>query len=120
MRITQGAGVNVVIENIGDPDLFAKAFATIALRGRLVTAGGHGGGTVPLDVKRLYLNHITIIGAPSETGVDVDMSLRVAAEGRLKVMVDQVLPLSQAAHAHELVDARGGLGKVLLDPTRFD
>jgi NADPH2:quinone reductase len=120
MRITQGAGVNVVIENIGDPDLFAKAFATIALRGRLITAGGHGGGTVPLNVKHLYLNQITIIGAPSDTGIDVEMSLRIAAEGRLKVMVDQVLPLSHAARAHELVDSRAGLGKVLLDPTQLD
>ena len=59
MRITEGKGVNVVFENIGDPDLFPKAFAAMARRGRLVTAGGHGGGIVPLDVNRLYQNHIT-------------------------------------------------------------
>ena len=41
MRITEGKGVNVVFENIGDPDLFPKAFAAMARRGRLVTAGGH-------------------------------------------------------------------------------
>ena len=67
MRITDGKGVNVVFENIGDPDLFPKAFATLVRRGRLVTAGGHGGGIVPLDVNRLYLNHITVMGRTGET-----------------------------------------------------
>ena len=59
MRITEGKGVNVVFENIGDPELFPKAFASMARRGRLVTAGGHGGGIVPLDVNRLYQNQLT-------------------------------------------------------------
>src|SRR5206468_12855312 len=56
-------GVDVVFENIGDPDLFPGAFAALARGGRLITAGGHGGGTVPLDVKQLYLNQNTIIGS---------------------------------------------------------
>src|SRR3981189_749629 len=62
MRITEKRGVDVVFENIGDPDLFPGAFAALARGGRLITAGGHGGGTVPLDVKRLYLFQNTIIG----------------------------------------------------------
>ena len=117
LRITGGKGVGVVLENIGDPDLFAKAFAALGFRGRLVTAGGHGGGTVPLDVKRLYLNQITIIGDPSNKPGDIDLSLKAAADGALKSLVDQILPLREAAHAHEIVLARTGIGKVLLDPT---
>ena len=81
MRITEGKGVNVVFENIGDPDLFPKAFASLARRGRLVTAGGHGGGIVPLDVNRLYQNHLTIIGATGETPEDVTLSLNAAVKG---------------------------------------
>ena len=84
MRITEGKGVNVVFENIGDPELFPKAFASLARRGRLVTAGGHGGGIVPLDVNRLYQNHLTIIGATGETPDDVTLSLEAAAEGPLQ------------------------------------
>src|SRR5207302_2037260 len=58
MRVTGGKGVDVVFENIGAPDLFPKAFATLGRNGRLVTAGGHGGGSVPLDINHLYLNQI--------------------------------------------------------------
>jgi NADPH2:quinone reductase len=119
MRITEGRGVNVVFENIGAPDLFPKAFAALARRGRLITAGGHGGGTVPLDVNRLYQNQLTIIGATGESKEDVAMSLQAAAEGWFKALIDCVLPLSQAARAHEIVEGRSGIGKVILDPTRL-
>ena len=118
MRITEGKGAEVVFENIGDPTIFPKAFASIRHMGRLVTAGGHGGGTVPLDINRLYLNQITLIGAVGETPEDITLALQAAAEGKLKVLIDRVFPLSEAVQAHELVDGRGGLGKVVLDPTR--
>jgi NADPH2:quinone reductase len=117
MRITEGKGVNVVFENIGDPDLFPKALAAMARRGRLVTAGGHAGGIVPLDVNRLYQNHLSIIGATGETPDDVTMSLKAAAEGKFKALIDKIMPLSQAVQAHEWVESRGGLGKIILDPT---
>jgi NADPH2:quinone reductase len=117
LRITAERGVNVVFENIGDPDLFPKAFAALSRHGRLVTAGGHGGGIVPLDVNRLYQNHLSIIGATGETPDDVTMSLKAAAEGKFKALIDKVMPLSQAVQAHEWVESRGGLGKIILDPT---
>jgi NADPH2:quinone reductase len=117
MRITEGRGVDVVFENIGDPVLFPKAFASLGRGGRLITAGAHGGGTVPLDVKRLYLNAITIIGSFGRIlREDVDTALRAAAEGRYKVLIDRVLPLAQAAQAHRLVAERSGIGKVVLQP----
>jgi NADPH:quinone reductase-like Zn-dependent oxidoreductase len=119
MRITGGKGVNVVFENIGDPETFPKAFAALVRHGRLVTAGGHGGGIVPLDVNRLYLNNITVMGRTGETPDGAAVSLKMAAEGRFKALIDCVLPLSQAPRAHELVESRAGIGKVVLDPTRL-
>ena len=118
MRITEGRGVNVVFENIGDPELFPKAFATIGRYGRLITAGGHGGGVVPLDVNRLYLNQITVMGATGETPEDMDMALKAAAEGKFKALIETVLPLSKAAEAHAIVAERNIIGKVVLDPTQ--
>jgi NADPH:quinone reductase-like Zn-dependent oxidoreductase len=119
LRITGGRGVDVVFENIGAPELFPKAFAALARRGRLVTAGGHGGGIVPLDINRLYQNHLSIIGATGETKEDVRMSLQAAAEGRFKALIDCIMPLSEAARAHELVESRTGIGKVILDPLQL-
>jgi NADPH:quinone reductase-like Zn-dependent oxidoreductase len=115
-RITNGAGVNVVLDNIGDPVTFPKALASLAFQGRLVTAGGHGGGNVPLDVKYLYLNVITIVGNPIDTAENFKLALKLAAEGKLKVLIDKVLPLEEARRAHEIVEERSGIGKVVLTP----
>jgi NADPH:quinone reductase len=117
MRITDGRGVDVVFENIGDSELFPRAFASLARGGRLITAGAHGGGLVPLDVKRLYLNAITIIGSFGRImREDVDLALRAAAEGRYRVLIDRALPLADAALAHRLVEQRSGIGKIILQP----
>jgi NADPH2:quinone reductase len=105
-----------VLENIGDPDLFAKAFMSLGRGGRLVTAGSHGGGVVPVNVSHLYFNHITIMGWTGQTDADVSDSLRAASEGRFKVLLDRVMPLSEAVEAHRIVGARDGLGKVILEP----
>jgi NADPH:quinone reductase-like Zn-dependent oxidoreductase len=116
MRITGRRGVDVVFENIADPELFPKALASITSGGRMITAGSHGGGIVPLDVSRLYLYQITIMGAIGEGRPDVARALEAAAKGRFKVLIDRILPLSEAARAHEIVAARSGVGKVVLDP----
>jgi NADPH:quinone reductase len=115
-RITNGAGVNVVLDNIGDPVTFPKALASLGFQGRLVTAGGHGGGSVPLDVKYLYLNVITIFGNPIDTPDNFKLALKLAAEDKLKVLIDEVLPLNEARRAHEIVEERAGIGKVVLTP----
>jgi NADPH:quinone reductase-like Zn-dependent oxidoreductase len=114
-RIT-GGSADIVLENIGDPDLFAKAFASLGRGGRMVTAGAHGGGTVPLNVSHLYVNNITIMGWTGQSDEDVVDSLGAAAEGRLRVLIDRVMPLADAVEAHHIVAARGGLGKVILEP----
>ena len=93
---------------------FPKALASLGFQGRLVTAGGHGGGNVPLDVKYLYLNVITIFGNPIDTPDNFRLALKVAAEGKLKVLIDKVLPLEEAGHAHEIVESALGIGKVVL------
>jgi NADPH2:quinone reductase len=116
MKITGGKGVDVVCENIGDPELFPKAFAALGQRGRLVTAGGHGGGTVPLSVFNLYVKGITIFGSTEQTDADMMGSLKAAADGHLRALIDQVLPLSEAVKAHEIIEGRSGTGKVLLAP----
>jgi NADPH:quinone reductase-like Zn-dependent oxidoreductase len=113
-RVTGGTGVNVVCDNIGDPATFPKALASLGFQGRFVTAGGHGGGSVQLDVKYLYLNVITMYGNPIDTPDNFRMALKVAAEGKLKVLIDKVLPLREARRAHEIVESRAGIGKVVL------
>jgi NADPH:quinone reductase len=117
-RITAGRGADVVFENIGDPALWSGAFNALAPGGRLVTVGAHGGGFVTLDVRRLYQQRLRVIsGLGADSREDLERSFQLAADGALKILIDRVLPLSEAAAAHRLVETNTPLGKVILDPT---
>ena len=120
LAATDGRGVDVVFENLGDPALWPKAIESMAVGGRLLTVGTHAGdGILPLDVRRLYRNRLRIIGglgAGSRGDVFVDEAMRGAAEGRYRVLIDRIMPLSQAADAFRLVAANAVTGKVVLEP----
>jgi NADPH2:quinone reductase len=115
MRIT-GEGVHVVCENIADPTLWPGAFNSLRRGGRLVTTGAHGGGTVPLDVKRLYHYRINILGGAGSAPDGIERSFRMAMEGKLRSGIDRIMPLEQAAEAHRVVERGEAVGKVLLAP----
>ena len=117
-RITGGKGVDIVLENIGDPDIFPKALTSRARGGRLITAGGHGGGQVTIDVNFLYLNQNRIIGGTGGRPGLYEAAMEAASAGKIKANIDRILPLSQAAEAHRLVAGREITGKVILDPTK--
>lgn len=116
MAHTGGRGVDVVFENISDPELWPRAFASLAPSGRLVTAGAHGGGIVALDCRRLYHRRLRIIGGAGSSPANRDSALAAAVAGRLRAVIDRILPLERAAEAHHIVGERGVLGKVVLTP----
>jgi NADPH:quinone reductase-like Zn-dependent oxidoreductase len=113
---TDGHGVDVVCENIGAADLWPAAFNSLGGGGRLVTAGAHGGGTVTLDVKRLYRRKLKLIGGAGSDPKDLRATFEGAAAGRFRAAIDRVLPLSAVAEAHRLVSERLVTGKVVLVP----
>ncbi len=118
MKLTDNNGVDVVCENIADPTLWPSAFNSLAMNGRLVTAGAHGGGTVPLDVKRLYMRRLRILGAAGTNIADVEKSLQAAAEGKIRAIINRTMPLSEADNAHRIVEQNQIVGKIILEPGR--
>lgn len=117
MRITDGRGVDVVFENISDPTTWPKAFASLAHAGRLVTAGAHGGGTVPLDASRLYLRRLRVLGGAGSSRRNVEAALKFAGEGRLRTVIEEILPLARLFEAFERIGTGGVAGKLVIDPS---
>ena len=117
MQLTGDQGVAIVCENIADPTLWPGAFNSLAIGGRLVTAGAHGGGIVELDVKRLYLRRQSIIGAAGTNPADVEQALAAARAGKIRAIGHRTMPLREAAEAHRLIEGNQILGKLVLDPT---
>lgn len=118
MKITDGHGVTGVCDSVADPATFNQVIHSMARGGTLVTAGNASGAPdVPLSVRRLYLYMLHIVGEPREAPGGLEDAFVRAGKGGVRVLIDQVLPLSQAADAHRRVESREGTGKVLLDPT---
>ncbi len=116
MKITGGKGVDVLYDNIANPQVLPRAFHAIGGDGRLVTAGAHGGPNVSIDFFHLYDNRITIKGMPGSDPADLPRCFQAAADGKIKVRIAHVLPLSKAVDAHRLMEGDQGMGKIVLDP----
>jgi len=116
MRITDGHGADVVAENIADPTIWPGAFNSLARSGRLVTVGAHGGGIVEIDVNQLYMKQLRIIGTAGSRPRDIENAMKAAAEGRIRAIIGQIMPLQEAAEAHRLVEGNLVTGKVMLTP----
>lgn len=120
---TGGAGVDVVLDHIGAPYL-QRNLESLALGGRLVLIGLMGGAKAEIDLARLLLRRLQVIGSTLRARPLEDKARLVAAfrerfgaaleRGRIGPVVDRVLPLAEAGEAHRAVRASEHFGKIVL------
>ncbi|HYR07374.1 MAG TPA: zinc-binding dehydrogenase [Longimicrobium sp.] len=108
-------GVDVVVENVGGAT-WTGSVRALANGGRLVTYGGTAGPRVELDVRTVFWRQIQVIGSTMASRGEFEDVLRVIFAGRLKPVIDSVLPLDDARLAHERLEAGGQVGKIVLVP----
>jgi putative PIG3 family NAD(P)H quinone oxidoreductase len=122
-EMTGGRGVDVVLDSIGAPYL-EKNLAALAVGGRLVIIGLMGGaraeiGLGPLLVRRLSVLGSTLRARPLDEKAQLTRRFQerfgaALEKGRVRPVVDRVLPLDQAGEAHRVVEASEHFGKVVL------
>lgn len=115
LTLTQGRGVAVVIDDLGDPEIFAASTACLATLGTLVTSGAFLGGRVELDLARLYLRSQRVIGVRTGTQEAIEALWREVDAG-FRPLVDTAFPLERAADAHRHLEGDAGTGRVVLVP----
>jgi D-arabinose 1-dehydrogenase-like Zn-dependent alcohol dehydrogenase len=64
------------------------------------------------------MRRLRIIGAAGTNVPDVHKALQAAAQGKIRAIIDRVMPLRQAAEAHRIVEKKRILGKIILAPTQ--
>jgi len=114
-ELTGKKGVEVAFEHVGGA-VFEQAAGTLARNGRLVTCGATAGGKATLDLNLLFGRHLSILGSWMGRRAELVEVLRFVRDGRLKPVVDSVMPLADARRAHERIEAREQFGKVVLVP----
>jgi NADPH:quinone reductase-like Zn-dependent oxidoreductase len=113
-KLTGRRGVDVVFEHVGKA-VWPDVIKVCAKGARLVTCGATTGFDVSCDLRHIFFKQISILGSTmAPKGVLFDVVEQVA-QGRLKPVVDRVLPLSQIREAHRLLEARGAFGKIVLE-----
>ena len=115
MQVTGGRGVNVVIEHIG-PATWEQSLRSLATGGRLITCGATSGPEVRLDLRALYMRQTKVIGSFMGTRDELLAAAKWMGEGRIRAMVDSVLPLKEIRAAHERMLDRKLFGKIVLTP----
>lgn len=120
---TNGRGADVVLDNMGAKYL-ERNVSVLADEGRLVVIGLQGGAKAELDLGQLLRKRGAVIAtALRSRPVDgkaaicasvVEHVWPLVADGRVKPIVHQVLPLEQAAEAHRIVEDGSHSGKVLM------
>ena len=120
---TGGAGVDVILDTVGAKYLPANIGA-LATGGRLVVIGLVGGATGQLNLGALMAKRASVYAAGLRARPVEQKAAIVAgtvahvwpliADGRVRPVIDRVLPLAEAAEAHRIVTASEHIGKVVL------
>jgi D-arabinose 1-dehydrogenase-like Zn-dependent alcohol dehydrogenase len=115
LREQRPEGVDAVIDCVGGPTLNASV-RSLRRFGRVAVVGTLENPRVELNLGYLVVNAIKLLGSENVSRPALREAMALVAEGRLQVRVDRTLPLSAAAEAHALVEARKLVGRVVLVP----
>lgn len=119
----EGRPVDVVLDCVGGPDL-GPHLAQLAPGGRWVLIALLGGSRTELDLRPLLARGVRLIGSTLRSrplavkarilrGLREEIWPEIAA-GRIRPVIDRVLPIEEAEAAHAVLERRENVGKVVL------
>ena len=123
-ELTDRRGVDVVVDPVGGRTL-ESSIAALAYRGRVSWVGRAGREATPPEVWPLMENNASLTGVflgaemgqrPARVRAMIEHLLQRVASGELRVVIDRVFPLADAAAAHAYIESRQAFGRVLLRP----
>jgi len=110
---TGGHGIDVVVETVGEAT-WATSLQVAAPGGRITVCGATTGPNPPAALHRIWWKQLSILGSTMGTGEDFAGAYELVASGRVRPVIDTVLPLEEIRAAHERLEAGEQLGKIVL------
>jgi NADPH:quinone reductase len=122
-RITNGAGVNVILDMVGG-DYFPRNLQCLAVEGRLVQIAVQQSPKSDINLWTMMSKRLTITGSTLRARDD-SFKAEIAsqllkkvwplfASGRVKPIIHSTFALTDAAKAHELMESSQHIGKIIL------
>lgn len=115
-QITGQRGAAVVVEHLGG-EVLQQVFSCLARDGTIVTCGATAGREVVLKLWPFFVKEQKLVGSYGRNRIDLEQTLEWAAEGKLKPVIDSILPLSQTGLAFLKLRERKVMGKILVRPS---
>lgn len=114
-KLTGRRGIDVVVDNVGCATL-SQSMRTVARGGRIVIVGNTTGPQMEIDIRFIFAKQISILGSTMGTHQDFQDVMGLMWAGKLKPVVDRVMPLSQGRAAFEVLEQGRQFGKIVLTP----
>ncbi|MBM4139570.1 MAG: zinc-binding dehydrogenase [Nitrospira sp.] len=112
--LTEGRGVDVVIEHVG-PEVWDACLRSLTRGGRLITCGATTGAAVQLDLRHIFSHQLTVKGSYMGTRAELVKIVDLMGQKRLIAVIDRTYPLSDAQAAQEQMLSRNFFGKIVLE-----
>lgn len=113
--ITGGEGVDVIVNYTGG-DTWVKSLKAVKHGGRILTCGATAGYDPKTDIRFIWRREVNILGSDGWQRQDLVNLLDAVRGGRMRPVVDRVLPLEEIREAHRLLEEREVFGKVVVTP----
>ena len=110
---TGGAGVDVVVEHVGEAT-WQRSLQAARTGGRIVVCGATSGPNPPAALHRIWWKQLTIHGSTMGTKEDFEGAYELVKTRRARPVIDSVFPLAEARRAHQRLEAGEQFGKIVL------
>lgn len=107
-------GVDVVLENVG-PATWSQSVRSLKRGGRLVTFGATTGRIGETDLNLLFFKQLHLIGSTMANFAEFDAVMSQVFSGKLRPVVDRVMPLADGVEAQRLLESGEQFGKIVLE-----
>ena len=114
-RRSYDGGVDVVINFTGG-DTWHPSLRCLKRGGKLLVCGATAGYDPKEDLRYIWSFELNIIGSNSYYDDDLHALMKLIAQGRMRPVIDKVLPLEQAREGLRLIQDREVIGKVVVVP----
>jgi NADPH:quinone reductase-like Zn-dependent oxidoreductase len=114
-QLTSKRGVDVVVDNVGQASI-TTSMQTVARGGRIVIVGNTSGPQAQIDIRFIFGKQISLIGSTMGSHQDFLDVLNLLWAGKLRPVIDRVMPLREGRKAYQLMEEGRQFGKIVLTP----
>lgn len=114
-RLTNEKGVDVVIDHVGMAT-WPTSLKSLARGGRMVSCGATTGNVSQVEIRPFYMKQLSLLGSYVGSKAELIEVLKFFERGKLRPVIDRVMPLHQAREAQLRMEKSEHFGKIVLKP----